>query len=559
MTTRKLLRSNGFLDELRGFAQAQRDLIAAECDGFSTDATARDLRATRARQDFRFFAKTYFPHYVKGEESLFHKWLYDEVPKLLDSATGQLINISAPRGEAKSTLGSKLLALWCVLTERKHFVPIVSDSWDQAAALLEAIKTELTDNPRLAMDFPGATGAGRVWNVGVVLTANNRKLQAFGSGKKMRGISHGPHRPDFVLLDDIENDENVRQLTQRKKLEDWVKKTVLNLGPPDGSMDVLFLNTILHYDSVANRFHRQPRWVRRKFKAVLRWPDRMDLWQQWEELYINEARAVEGEDAHAPQAANNPDTSASAAAAFYAQNKTAMELGGVVSWPTMRPLLRLMQIRAEDHHAFECEYQNDPTNDENAFFTNMQFWVHPDGKWLYHGVLDPSLGKVGRKGDPAAILVGGFRRDIGKLSIVEAVVARMAPDLQLERIIEFQRQYRCLVWGIEDTAFQEYFRAQIVKQSAARMMAIPAVAIRNEMDKDLLIEAVAPHVNNGLILFHQRHTVLNTQVRHWPEADHDDGPDAVQMLWKLCINRAGGIPRIRTGKVPVGLQLKAMR
>ena len=64
------------------------------------------------------------------------------------------------------------------------------------------------------------------------------------------------------------------------------------------------------------------------------------------------------------------------------------------------------------------------------------------------------------------------------------------------------------------------------------------------MEKDLLIESVAPHVNNGLILFHPAHTVLNTQVSHWPEADHDDGPDAVQMLWRLCLKRAGGmLPR----------------
>jgi predicted phage terminase large subunit-like protein len=538
---RAQLRDKDFLEELAAYADAQRTLIEAECDGFDTDAAARDIRATRAQGDFRFFCRTYFPHYIKADESLFQKWFYDNVPLLIDRPTGQLINLSAPRGEAKSTLGSMLLPLWCVITGRKHYIPIVMDSWDQAVTMVEAIKTELTDNPRLAMDYPQQTGRGRVWKAGVILTANNRKVQAFGSAKKMRGIRHGPHRPDLVPLDDIENDENVRSLVQRNKLERWVKMTVLNLGPPEGTMDVLGLNTILHYDSVANRFHRAPRWVRRKFKSIVRWPDRMDLWQQWEELFINEA-ASDDED-QVEQA-----SVISAADAFYAQNKAEMDRGAIVSWPTVRPLLELMKIRAEDHHAFDCEHQNDPTNDENSCFTNMQFWVHPDGKWIFHGVLDPSLGKMGRKGDPAAILVGGFRRDITKLSIVEAAVARMRPELQLEKLIAFQQEYHCIVWGIEDTAFQEYFRQQIVLQSAQRGVPIPAIGINNPSDKDLLIEAVAPHVNNGLILFHQRHTVLNTQTRHWPEADHDDGPDAVQMLWRLCLSRAGGIPRIRMGK-----------
>lgn len=305
-------------------------------------------------------------------------------------------------------------------------------------------------------------------------------------------------------------------------------------------MDVFYLNTILHFDSVANRFHKKPRWVRRKFKSIVRWPDRMDLWEKWEELFLNEA-ATDGDDGVEQLSV------ISAADAFYAQNRAEMDRGAVVSWPTVRPLLELMKIRSEDHHAFDCEHQNDPSNEENATFTHVQYWVHPDGKWLFHGVLDPSLGKT-RKGDPAAILVGGFRRDISKLSIVEAAVARMRPELQLEKLIAFQLEYHCIVWGVEDTAFQEYFRQQIVAQSAARGVPIPAIGIRNDGDKDLLIEAVAPHVNNGLILFHQRHTVLNTQVRHWPEADHDDGPDAVQMLWRLCLSRAGGIPRIRTGK-----------
>ena len=533
------LRSKDFLAELTAYAEAQRTLIEAECDGFATDEQAREVRRTKAHADFRFFAKTYFPHYVKGSESAFHTWFYDTVPGLIDKSTGELINVSAPRGEAKSTLGTQLMNLWVIVTGRKHFSCIVMDSFDQAAAMLEAVKTELTSNPRLQMDFPDACGAGRVWNAGVIVTANDVKVQAFGSGKKMRGLRHGPYRPDMVFLDDIENDEQVRSLEQRNKLEDWVSKTVLNLGPPNGTMDVLYPNTILHYDSVANRFHKRPRWTRRKFRAILRWPDRMDLWQQWEELFRNEAG---GDDDEAQGPAED-----SAAAAFYAQNQTEMDRGAVVSWPSVRPLLRLMQIRAEGHHAFDCEYQNDPTNEDAAFFTGMKFWVQPCRDWIFYGSHDPSLGRLNKKRDPAATLVGGWDRNHGKLSVVEAKVARRLPDLQITHIIDFQREYQCLTWGIEAVQFQEFFRTELVKRSVQAGVPVPAVALTPHSDKDLRIESLSPHVNNGLILFHPSHTVLNSQLRHWPEADHDDGPDALHMLWMLAISRAGGIPQIRTG------------
>ena len=521
------LRDKDFLAELAGFAEQQRQLVEAECAGFATDATARDIRRTKAQSDFRFFCRTYFPHYVKSEESAFQKWFYDTVPGYIDQPRGVLANISAPRGNAKSTLATQLFSLWCVLTERKWFIPIVMDSFDQAAPMLESIKVELEANPRLAMDYPQATGVGRVWNVGVIVTANGRKLQAFGMGKKMRGLRHGPHRPDLVLLDDIENDENVKSKDQRDKGEAWVTKVVIPLGPPDGSLDIIYVNTILHYDSVANRFHAKPLWKRSKFKAILRWPDRMDLWEKWEEIFINETE----EDADA----------------FHAAHRADMDKGAQVTWPAMQPLIMLMKKRAGDHHAFDCEYQNDPTSDSASFFDKMQFWVQPSRDWVFYGAHDPSLGKQNKSRDPSATLVGGFDRNHGVLCVVEAIVSRRVPDLQISHIIAFQRQYHCQVWGFESIQFQEFMRQELIKRSAREGCPVPAIALTPHTDKNLRIEGLSPHVNNGLILFYQAHTVLNSQLRHWPEADHDDGPDTLQMLWMLAVSRAGGIPKIRTG------------
>ncbi|WP_260331237.1 hypothetical protein [Pseudomonas aeruginosa] len=39
---------------------------------------------------------------------------------------------------------------------------------------------------------------------------------------------------------------------------------------------------------------------------------------------------------------------------------------------------------------------------------------------------------------------------------------------------------------------------------------------------------------NGLIRLHPSQTVLEQQLRHFPAADHDDGPDALHMLWMLA-------------------------
>jgi hypothetical protein len=52
-------------------------------------------------------------------------------------------------------------------------------------------------------------------------------------------------------------------------------------------------------------------------------------------------------------------------------------------------------------------------------------------------------------------------------------------------------------------------------------------------------------MHNGLIRLHSSQTTLVDQFRHFPKADHDDGPDMVQMLWMLCVT--GGVAAAAQG------------
>ena len=110
-----MTKGQGFVNGLCDGGQRGVAVTAeAECDGFLTSPVARAERVARAHTDFEFFCRTYFPHYVRSEASLFHRWLYDVFPKLIDKPGGQLMNVSAPRGEAKSTLGTQLGTLWLI-------------------------------------------------------------------------------------------------------------------------------------------------------------------------------------------------------------------------------------------------------------------------------------------------------------------------------------------------------------------------------------------------------------------------------------------------------------
>jgi len=510
------LKQKDFLAELAKLAESLRRTIEAECDGFAADPAASKERRERVQGDFAFFRRTYFPHYCRYGDSVLHTWLDATLPALVDHPDGQRLAVAAPRGEAKSTVVSLIFVLWCLLTGRKRYVILIADAFEQAAALLEAVKVELEANPRLAMDWPEAVGMGRVWNVGVVVTAGNAKIQAFGSGKRMRGQRHGPHRPDLVVCDDLENDENVKSPEQRDKLESWLKKTVLSLGAAGDTMDVILVGTVLHYDSVLSRLLGNKLWRSRTFKAVVEWPHRLDLWDRWEEILL-----ADGEEP---------------ARAFYLERQDAMEEGAVVSWPTARPLYKLMLKRARDgHDAFDSEQQNDPVAGDGAPFAGcITFWVERKSDWLFFGALDPSLGKSGNSRDPSALLVGGYSRERGVLDVVEAAIRKRVPDRIIEDVITMQLHYNCLLWVVETVQFQEFLRTELIRRARERGLSMPARGVSPIADKVLRIEAIQPYVAQGRIRLHPSQTTLVEQLKHFPKADHDDGPDALEMLWQAA-------------------------
>jgi len=477
----------------------------------------REVRRARAPQDFRFFCETYFPHLLKFKPSKFHEWFFKAAGEWA-GVPGIKVEIAAPRGNAKTTL-ARMYVLWRLVRQDVHVVPFISDTVDQAQANLEFIKIELEENPRLARDFPEIVGIGRVWQAEEIFTRSGVKIKVYGSGKRIRGANYLGYRPDLIVLDDLENDENVRTKEQRDKLEHWFSHSVMELGPPDGSAQFLYIGTILHYDSLMMRVKRRGDFLFHKFKALIRLPERMDLWERWERIW-------------------REDTSLNKAAArrFYEANREEMERGAEVLWPEAQPLYYLMGKRAANRPAFNAEYQNEPLDEELAVFRHLQFYREAPRGLITYGAVDPALGKT--RGDYTAIVVVGRDRRDGKIYVLHADIGRFPPMKTVEKIIELQRRFRCVRWAVEEVAFQEMFKQVLVAESLKAGVPVPAVGVRNRVAKEIRIESLGPHVENGVILFDPRHTTLIEQLQFYPLAEHDDGPDALEMAFRIAYTRA---------------------
>jgi predicted phage terminase large subunit-like protein len=277
---------------------------------------------------------------------------------------------------------------------------------------------------------------------------------------------------------------------------------------------------VLHYDAVLVRMSRQPGWEARHFKAVETFPDRMDLWDRWQEVFLNDGE----EPAHR----------------FYEKNRAAMDAGSVVNWPEVEPLYQLMVERASSETAFMSEKQGEPISEESPF-RQIIFWAQKLPNLVYFGAVDPSLGRHGANRDPSAILVGGLDPSTGVLDVMEASISRRLPDVIIADVIAMAKRWRPALWFVESVQFQEFLRTEIMKAAVRQEVPLPAIPVLPIADKGLRIQRLQPPIAAGLIRLHPSQTTLLEQLRQWPSGAHDDGPDCLEMLWSGAVSHGGAL------------------
>lgn len=516
-----------------------RARIHAEATPFADDTPKkRAARIERGSWDMEFFAKTYFPHYIKKPSSKLHKKLYLDLaalilakhPELAEKAgieirlseDGKNLVKAAPRGNAKSTITTLVFPLWCVVFEYKKFIGILSDTYEQSADFLEFIKEELISNERLAQDFPDAVGENKAkWAYGTVITFNGIKFKCWGTRKKLRGARFNQDRPDLFICDDLENDENINSQDQRKKNEDWLFGAVKKAGTR--RTDIVMVGTVLHPESLLMKCIKNPGWESEVFRSIIQYSE-SKLWDEWEVIYTD---------------LSNPQRVADADAFFDARKEEMLE-GTEVLWPEEEDYYYLYKMRVDDGPVyFDREKQNLARNPEECPF-DPEWFVYLDEEQCAlmkdqpaFGAVDPSMGKKGSRGkkgsDPSA--TGAARVDKeGYVSIVEADIARKHPDKIADDIFDFHDIYDFTAFGIEAIQFQEFFKDHFDRLSRERRKYVPTIPLKPNQDKKLRIISLQPLIKNGTIRFRKaRCRTLIEQFTNFPFGA-DDGPDMVWML-----------------------------
>lgn len=557
------LNAREFLDELAQLSASLRQEIEAFQLGLdpAPAAVAERRRRVLRDQDFRFFAYTYFPHHIRGEPSAFQAAFCHRFPQVLANATGCQEWWVAPRGECKSSLATKIGPCWIAvqgLLQREavrrrlgldeappflDYVLLLGAETKFPTKLLEVVRTELECNPALALDFPEVARRGPSWKVGELVTATGVKIEPFGAEQAVRGTFHGASRPKVLLPDDILTDKEAKSPTERDNRWNWVNRAVDFLGPPDGSVKLIGVGTILNKDDVISRAKKSVGHVVHHFKAIERYPTYIDLWEECENLMRNDdARLAADAVKRGADVVADHDLPSYR---FYKKHRRKMDLGARTSWPAVRGLYWLMRQRAKNARAFGTEMQGEPRADEDRVFEHITFWVRRLQHWIWFGACDPSQGKQ----DPSALLVGGLDTETAQLHVVAAEIKMRVESKLLADLCALQREYSCQAWAFENNNAYDYMRKSFIREANRDSLVLPLTGVTAKVAPEVRIDSLEPDVNAGRILFRPELLRLLEELEDWPEPQthhHYDGLVALHLLWHIAISRSQRLPRLPT-------------
>lgn len=230
-------------------AKARIKIVSAEPAIIKQIVNDREVRLAVTCGSHLLFFHTYLGHYVKYPTADFQK----EIFRITEDESIRFAVIIAFRDSAKSTIVNLSNPIWSIIGKpQKKFVLILGQTQNQARRHLNNIKREFESNELLARELgPFEEKDGEWGSVSLEIPKFGARITAASSEQSIRGIRHGEHRPDLIILDDVEDSNSVKTLEGRNKTYDWLMSEIIPAG--DRNTKVIVIGNLLHEDSLLMR------------------------------------------------------------------------------------------------------------------------------------------------------------------------------------------------------------------------------------------------------------------------------------------------------------------
>lgn len=472
------------------------------------------------------------------EAPAFHAELCDIMNVVSARDINAKIAVAAPRSHAKSSYLSKAFPIHEIVYRKRKYVIIISETPQVSTGNMEWLGLQLKSNAKLRADFGPLLSAKQQENPKdnsaefIAWEARSdgsqrllARVEAASTGQALRGRNWNGIRPDLIVCDDLEGKKNTNTDLLRSEMRDWFTQVVVPLGDPAGKKTALiYMGTMVHHDSLLRYvMEKRSDFKTKLFRAVIDWPERMDLWETCRLIYVDRENKNRATDA----------------AAFYEVNRVDMERCALVLWPDVQPLWKLFTWKWDNgSKAFNTEYMNNPVDEENMVFNpeTFAYWTDahakrefPHSEYVIGIGVDFAMGK--QRGDYSAIVTVAKHKKSGAIYVIDAYGERLHPDKFLTEIVTRVLRYLPDTVSAEAQAAQEFFVDKLHEALVAK--GYPSHTrlkkIYQRSRKELRIEAMLPDIESRTIQFSRRHALLLEQFEQYGTNSHDDVIDALEM------------------------------
>lgn len=409
-----------------------------------------------------------------------------------------------PRGFSKTTICNGC-NLYDAITDGTSFTVHISSSAGHAETQLGNIRLELEQNELLRDaygDVVPTRSDSEKWTAGELQLRNGAILMARGRGGQVRGMNYRARRPNHIVLDDVEDEDDVRSPTVRDATQSWFYGGVVPAGVMmDGAVEagveeqiplrVTNLATLLGPEALAMTLARDPEFNTVKFGAKLTNADGSEA-MLWE----------------------------------YKMKRA--------TYDRMRSRYQRLGKLAE----FTREYDSAIRVSDEAIFPSIFIYQPTPLTDLVHRsqALDPAISdQPGR--DHAALIVAGRRASDGALWFLDEWGGLgKTPRDKIDAFFEMHKKWATTHNGIEAQQYQKSLIFLMREEMGRRgyFFHITPIVQGSKVSKDdRIVGTLSPRYSNGYIRHLRPLPNLEGNLADWPNGKKDYADAAAMALTLL--------------------------
>lgn len=472
-----------------------------------------------------------------------HEELWKDIQESIIGNGPEQLGRVLPRGTGKSAFGTLGPTCWSVAYKHKTYTLICSDIGSTAEKFIKDIKDNMLENSYIESAFGKMLDDKNrdfICNATQLEFTNRTFVEAISSTSPMRGRKYRNTRPDLIILDDYQSEDDVRTEEARekkwKRYSDDVK--FAKQRPVKRNGKVIKKGTVLmawgtqqHKECFYSRLIKTPTWTFKKERGVL--VDDVDeyfnsgLWLEFKKIlnnYKNENRLEDAKE-------------------FYYQHQEEMQFPTL--WSEFWDCLELALDYFENPNSFKQEVQGDVDSIGEKWFktvrteTRKEIENHNFIKTML--IVDPAAGG-GRKNDYSAYMIGSVADNSLKYcrkGELAKINARKEFDKYVDHIIELLLEYEDITHVcIEKNTFNGADANQLEKKLKEHpILKHRKIIIINETqrkNKDDKISTIIPYINRGEFIFCSEDEDFINQIMEFAGqkySPHDDAPDVAAEFW----------------------------